>query len=104
MINGQAACVAIQTAATHADVISAVRNYLSSLDARKVALMPPTILTVGIDHAKELAQASIELAHRELAGSLDEPTAAFLKEAATVFSTAAMRLAVLSASVQSAID
>ena len=96
MIKAQDACVAIQTATTKADVISAVRKYLTSLDASKVALMPPTLLTWGIDHARELAQASIELASRELTAPLDEPTAAFLKEAATVFSTASMRLAVLS--------
>lgn len=97
MIKAQDACVAIQTATTKADVISAVRKYLTSLDASKVALMPPTLLTWGIDHARELAQASIELASRELTTApLDEPTAEFLKEAATVFSTASMRLAVLS--------
>lgn len=93
----QDACVAIQTAKTKTDVISAVRNYLSSLEASKVALMPPTLLALGVDHARELAQASIELASREATAALDGPTVAFLKEAATVFSTAAMRLAVLSA-------
>lgn len=94
MIDGKAACVAIQTAETQPAVISAVRGYLSSLDASKVGLLPPTILTIGIDHARELAQASVELAERELSAALDDSTSAFLQEAATVFSTASMRLAV----------
>lgn len=38
----------------------------------------------------------MELAAREVIGILDEPTVGFLRDAATVFSTAAMRLAVLS--------
>ena len=92
----QATCVAIQAASTEAEVISALRHYLSSLDAPKIALVPPTLLTVGVNYAQEIAQAAIELARRETSAALDEASAEFLKDAAIVLSTAAMRLAVLS--------
>lgn len=89
-------CVAIRNARTHAEVISTVRAYLSSLNAAASALLPPTLLALGVDHAQEIAQAALELANREAATAADAPEASILKEAATVLSTAAMRLAVLS--------
>ena len=96
MIDRQATCVAIQSASTPAEVISALRHYLSSLDASKVALIPPTLLSVGVNYAQEISQAAIELARRESSTVLDEDSVQFLKDAAVVLSTAAMRLAVLS--------
>ena len=75
MNDRRATCIAIQTASTEAEVILAVRNYLSSLDADKIALIPPTLLTVGISHAQEIAQAALELARREATAVLDLPSA-----------------------------
>jgi len=89
-----ATCIAIRAASTEAEVIAQVRKYLSSLDAAKMALMPPTLLAVGVDHAKEIAQGALELASREVAEA-DPSTGEFLRDAATVLSTAAMRLAML---------
>lgn len=73
-----------------------MRRYLEALDEPKRALMPASLLSMGSIHAREIAQAAVELAARELVGILDEPTVGFLRDAATVFSTAAMRLAVIS--------
>jgi hypothetical protein len=87
--------MAIRNSATEAEVILAVRNYLGSLDTREIALLPPIIISVGLDHARDIAQAALELARREAGALSDAPEAKVLKEAATVFSTAAMRLAVL---------
>ena len=89
-------CVAIRNAQTCTEVISVVREYVRGLTDAGVVLIPATLLTVGVDHAREIAQAALELAHREAAAAAGDPDAAILKEAATVFSTAAMRLAVLS--------
>ena len=100
MSDRHATCIAIRSASTEAEVISVVRKYLSSLDAGKMALMPPTLLAVGVDHAKEIAQGALELASREIAEA-DASTVEFLRDAATVLSTAAMRLAVLSIGAES---
>ncbi|MGZ5088118.1 MAG: hypothetical protein ACXWGU_13530 [Usitatibacter sp.] len=95
-IDKNSACSAIQAASTEGQVVAALRSYLSALDGKKTALLPSSLLTVGMDHAREIAQAAVELAARELIEISDEATAGFLRDAATVFSTAAMRLAVLS--------
>ena len=97
-----ATCVAIRNAQTHAEVISTVRAYLSSLNVADSAVMPPTLLALGVDYAQEIAQAALELANREAATAADAPEASILKEAATVLSTAAMRLAVLSVGTENA--
>jgi hypothetical protein len=89
-----ATCLAIQAASTEAEVITALRKYLSALDSGKAGLLPATLLAVGVNHAQEIAQAAVELASREMTS--DGPTAVLLRDAATVLSTAAMRLAVLS--------
>ena len=94
MSDRHATCIAIRAASTEAEVIAQVRKYLSSLDAAKMALMPPTLLAVGVDHAKEIAQGALELASREVTEA-DASTGEFLRDAATVLSTAAMRLAML---------
>jgi hypothetical protein len=100
-LNGNSTCVAIRAASTEAEVMSAVRDYLSSLSPDKVAILPPTLVTLGIDYAKDIAQAALELARHEALAVADAPQAAFLNDAATVLSTAAMRLAVLSVGMES---
>lgn len=95
-------CVAIRNAQTPAEVVAALRDYVAALNAAGLALVPSMLLTVGVDHAREIAQAALELARREAAAAANDPDAAILKEAAMVFSTAAMRLAVLSVGQQSA--
>jgi hypothetical protein len=100
-LNGHSTCVAIRAASTETEVMSAVRGYLSSLSPDKTAILPPTLVTLGINHAQDIAQAALELAGREALAVADAPEAAFLKDAATVLSTAAMRLAVLSIGMES---
>ncbi|MEP7068903.1 MAG: hypothetical protein ABI789_06680 [Usitatibacter sp.] len=94
----QTTCVAIRNAATVDHVIDALRSYLDSVEPVHQALLPAGLLTLGVKHAQEIAQAAVELAHREASVAAQAPEASFLKEAATVFSTAAMRLAVLTVS------
>ena len=94
----QATCVAIRKATTIDHVIDALRSYLASIEPIHQALLPPGLLTLGVKHAEEIAQAAVELARREASVAAQAPEAKFLNDAAPVFSTAAMRLAVLSGS------
>ena len=89
-------CAAIRAAQSEREVISAVRSYLMSFGPDKAALVPPSLAAFGINYAKELAQAAVEVASREAQAAADGPEATMLKEMGTVLSTAAMKLVVLS--------
>jgi hypothetical protein len=91
----QSICRAIQAAPTEAQVITVVREYLASLDPTEIALLPAGLIGLGISHVEEVVQSALQLVHREMLSALDAPEAAFLKDAALVFSTAAQRLAAL---------
>ncbi|HEX4333544.1 MAG TPA: hypothetical protein VH040_15505 [Usitatibacter sp.] len=93
-------CAAIMAANSESEVISIVRGYLSSFSMERAALVPPSLIAVGIDHAKEIAQAAVEVAHREAQAIADGPEATFLKEVGAVLSTAAMKLVVLACGEQ----
>jgi len=95
MTDTQSTCAAIMAAESESEVVSIVRKYLSSLSTEKAALVPGSLVDVGIAHAKEIAQAAVEVAQREAQAAADGPDAAFLKEVGTVLSTAAMKLVVL---------
>ncbi|HXF77642.1 MAG TPA: hypothetical protein VN598_02175 [Usitatibacter sp.] len=88
-------CVALRAASTEAQVVTILREYLSSLGTETVAYVPATVLSLGINHAKEIAQAAVEVGIREAQAAVDAPEAALLKDVGTVLSTAAMRLVVL---------
>lgn len=88
-------CRAIQAAPTEAHVVAIVREYLSSLSAAELAALPAGLTALGISHAEEVVQSALQLVHREMLSALDAPEAAFLKDAALIFSTAAQRLAAL---------
>jgi hypothetical protein len=88
-------CRAIQAASTEAQVVAAVREYLGSLSAAELALLPASLTGLGVSHVEEVVQSAVQLVHREMLSALDAPEAALLKDAALVFSTAAQRLAVL---------
>jgi hypothetical protein len=93
-------CAAIMAANSESEVISIVRGYLSSFSMERAALVPPSLIAIGIDHAKEIAQAAVEVAHREAQAIADGPEATFLKEVGAVLSTAAMKLVVLACGEQ----
>jgi hypothetical protein len=95
MTNASSTCTAIRTASTESEVVTLVRQYLATLSAEKTALVPPTLLALGINHAREIAQAAVEVASREALSASDAPEAQFLKDVGMVLSTAAMRLVVL---------
>ena len=88
-------CRAISTATTDGEVVAAVRRYLGSLDHHKIAL-PAQLLSLQVNHAVDIAAASVELARLEATLLLQGPEATVLKNVATVLSTAAMRLAIIS--------
>jgi hypothetical protein len=96
------ACAAIQSASTEPEVISIVRSYLASLSAEKAVLVPGDVIALGINHAREIAQAAVEVARREALAAADAPEASFLRDVGTVLSTAAMRLLVLATGAESA--
>ena len=62
----------------------------------KLAAIPASLLTLQINHARDVAAAAVELARHEATMALDAPEAALVKDIATVLSTAAMRLAIVS--------
>lgn len=74
----------------------AVRDYLQSLEPGAVAAIPVALLTLQVNSARDIAAAAVELARHEATMSAEEPSAALVKDVATVLSTAAMRLAMIS--------
>lgn len=95
MTDTESACAAIMAADSEAQVVSIVRDYLESFSAERAALVPHSLIAFGINHAKEIAQAAVEVAQREAQAIAGGPEAAFLKDLGTVLSTAAMKLVVL---------
>lgn len=95
MSDSKSTCAAIMAAHSEDQVIALVRDYLASFSAEKAALVPPSLVAFGINHAREIAQAAVEVANREAQAVADGPEAAFLKDVGTVLSTAAMKLVVL---------
>jgi hypothetical protein len=91
----QSTCRAIQAATTETQVVALIREYLSSLSAAEVALLPAGLTSLGISHVEEVVQSALQLVHREMLSVLDEPESAFLREASLIFSCAAQRLAAL---------
>ena len=98
MTDAASTCRALQSATTTQDVTSIVRTYLAGLGMDKAAILPGTLLALGIDHAQEIAAAALEVARREVQAT--DSDAVVLKEVGTVLSTAAMRLVVLAAGVE----
>ncbi|HUQ28530.1 MAG TPA: hypothetical protein VM051_08055 [Usitatibacter sp.] len=76
--------------------MQAVRAYLESLEPGALAAIPVSLLTLQINHARDIAAAAVELARHEAMMPVDEPSAVLVKDIATVLSTAAMRLAMVS--------
>jgi hypothetical protein len=95
--NSSSTCLAIQSASTEEQVLSSVRDYLSSLSAAEVALMPAGLAALGTSRAEEVVQSALQLVHHEMMVALDAPEADLIKDAVLVFSTAATRLATLAA-------
>lgn len=95
MKSSDSACRAIRAASTEAEVMTAVRHYLSSLAPSRISLIPAEIVALGFSHAEEVIQAALQLVHREILEMRDGPEAVGLNEIALVFSTAAQRLAAL---------
>lgn len=97
MKNSRSTCLAIQSASTEKQVLSSVRDYLSSLSPAEVALMPAGLAALGTSRAEEVVQSALQLVHHEMLVPLDAPEAELIKDAVMVFSTAATRLAALAA-------
>ena len=95
MTDTQSTCAAIMAADSETQVVSIVRGYLQSFSAERAALVPGSLIAFGINHAKEIAQAAVDVARREAQAIAGGPEATFLKEVGTVLSTAAMKLVVL---------
>jgi len=100
MTDIQSTCAAIMAANSESEVVSIVRSYLGSFSAERAALVPGSLIAFGINHAKEIAQAAVEVARREAQAVAEGPEATFLKEVGTVLSTAAMKLVVLACGEQ----
>jgi glucokinase len=90
-------CLAIQSAATEEQVVSAVREYLDTLSAEQVALMPAGLTVLARSHAEDVVHTALQLVHHEILSAFDAPEAELIREAVSVFSTAATRLATLAA-------
>ena len=93
--DGHSTCQAIRAASTEEEVIGAVRDYFGSLDHGDLAAIPANLLSLQINHARDIAAAAVEVARHEATIAHDAPEAALIKEVAMVLSTAAMRLAII---------
>jgi hypothetical protein len=87
------ALTAIRAAKTESEVIAAIRNYLATLTEDELALIPAGFKALGLITTDEIARAAVELAQREVLAVGEAPESQLLRDAAAVFSTAAMRLA-----------
>jgi hypothetical protein len=95
MSNVHETCRAIQAAQTPIEVLSAVNAYLESLPDDAISRLRPAMIASGLEHARQLAAVASELVLLEASSVASAEELAPLHEAATVFSTAAMRAAVL---------
>ena len=95
MKKSDAACSAIHAASSETQVITAVRHYLSTLEASEVALLPREIVDFGLGHTEDAVQSALYLVHTQMLRLGDTPEAAMLNDVTLVFSTAARRLAAL---------
>jgi hypothetical protein len=91
-----AVCREIQAAGSQVEVMEIVSGYLSSLDDGALASIPVSLASLQASQAREIAAAAVDLARHEMTMAQDAPEAAVVKNVATVLSTAAMRLALLS--------
>ncbi len=99
MGNAAPALTAIRLAKTESDVIAAIRDYLASLSAEELALIPGGFRALGLITIDEILQAAVELAQREMLAVAEAPETEVVRDAANVFSTAAIRLATISLAV-----
>ena len=95
MNKSDSACRAIKAASTEAQVIAAVRSYLSSLGPAEVAVLPAQVMTLVLSETEEIVQSALQLVHSEMLAAHDAPEATLLSQVTLVFSTAANRLAAL---------
>jgi hypothetical protein len=86
---------AIRTASTESHVIAAVRDYLATLDAHEVALVPAEIMAFGLAAAEEAIQSALYLVHTQMLRTHEEVESAVLNDVTLVFSAAARRIAAL---------
>jgi hypothetical protein len=94
MTNSDNACRRIRSAKNESEVLAAVRQYLDSLDAKDIALLPAGLLALGLTPAEELIQSALQLLHTALDAAAPRD-AGVVKDASLVFTTAARRLAAL---------
>ena len=85
----------IRGASTEREVVGAVRDYLGSLDHAQIAAIPANLLSLQINHARDIAAAAVEVARHEATMAPQAPEADLVKDVAMVLSTAAMRLAII---------
>ena len=98
MTNSRSTCAAIQSASTEDQVVGAVRDYLASLSAAEVALMPAGLTTLGRSHAANVVESALELVHREMVEVRGAAEMELIRDAVLVLATAATRLAALAVS------
>ena len=96
-MDSRATCLAIQTASSEEQVISAVRTYLSSLSTAEAASMPAGLIAIGKSHVENIVQSALQLVHEEMLSALDTPESDLLRDAVLVLATATTRLASLAA-------
>ena len=95
MTRSDSACRAIRAASTESEVVEAVSQYIRSLNAGAVALLPVGLLTIGLAHAEEVIHSALELVHAKMIHSKGTPEADTMSEVVLVLTTAARRFAAL---------
>jgi hypothetical protein len=87
---------AINAARSNGEVVSIVREFLSSLTLEESAAVPRGFIPTGITSAEEVMRAALEIAQKEVLSAFDAPEGDILKEIGSVLTTASTRVAALS--------
>jgi hypothetical protein len=95
MKTSDTACRAIRAAKTESQVIAAVQEYLKTLDASQIAVLPAEIMAFGVRHAEEALHSALHMVHTEMLKLGETAASEVLTDVTLVFTTAAKRLAVL---------
>jgi hypothetical protein len=86
----------INAARTSGDVVSIVRDFLSTLSVEESTAVPRGLIPTGITSTEDVMHAAVELAHKEILSAFDSPEVGVLKSIGSVLTAASSRLAVLS--------
>jgi hypothetical protein len=87
---------ALNNARTNGEVVSIVRDFLSSLTLEESTSVPRGLIPTGVTSADEVMQAALAIAQKEVLSAFDSPEMKFLQGIGSVLTAASARIAALS--------